>query len=772
MSTAGLTAALATHLRDPMRRSAYALILGTGLTSALGLVFWALAARWLDPVTVGLGAALVSTVVLLANVSTLGLRNGLIRFLPQAGSASSRLIITCYALCVTAALAAAGIFLLGQPLWAQRLDFLRSSKLGMAAFAVGTALWVLFVLQDHVLVGLRCTVWVPLENGLCAVAKIGLLPVLSFAGGWAIFGASVIPAAAAAVVVTALVLRYVRRATAAEKQGDIPVSRLVRFAAADHFAALLWMGTSDVLTLLVLDQMGAAASAYYYMANTIGYSLYLVTSNVVSALVAEGALYPDRVVTLARQALWNSARLVVPLAAVGFLVAPWVLAILGPDYVENATPLLRLLLASAVPQIVIGIAIGTARLRQDLRIIVVVYAALAVGSIGGSWLTLSRVGLVGLGFACFATQLVVALVLVVSGRTGLWSEGGWRAVRSQIEQLPRTVRRLQSRRETTRRLSPALRACGLDPNTGDDVRLLTSDSDTLVAAVEAPQPLIVKIATSAESTAGLDRHAETVSWLTSNFADQPFISTLPQLVRRAELDGQRVLIETRLPGSAEVQDVFAPGLTRAATTAVAELHAATSAVRMIDEELLWAWVKGPMAELRRLGALAGSRNGMDALQEELTRSLHGRQVTIACAHGDFWPGNVLLTAAKGGFRVTGLVDWENARTVGLPDVDLVHWWLAIQPHELGAAVWSALAEPEKSTRAFGELGVPLPNPDLPFETVVLLAWLWHVAAGLTRASAGHLHRVWLTRNVKPIVQLFERRARASAQASLNSSDHG
>ena len=409
-----MSAAVTTHLRDPMRRSAYALILATGLTSALGLVFWALAARWLPTATVGIGAALVSVMALLANLSTLGLRNGLIRFLPTAGSASRRLIVTCYALCAITAMVAAGIFLLGQPLWAERLAFLRDSPLAALAFIIGTAFWVLFVLQDHVLVGLRQTIWVPLENGLCAVAKIALLPLLAFAGGWAVFGAAALPAAAAVLVVTTLVMRYLGRTTAGQERTAIPVSQLVRFAAADHFAALLWMGTADLLTLLVLNEVGPEASAYYFMANTIGYTLYLVISNVGSALVAEGARYPERAVTLARQALWNSARLVVPLALVGVLVAPLVLGILGPDYATEGTLVLRLLLISAIPQVIVGIAIATARIRRDLRTIMAVYAALAIGSIGGSWLTLDTLGIPGVGLSCLVTQLVVCLALLIT----------------------------------------------------------------------------------------------------------------------------------------------------------------------------------------------------------------------------------------------------------------------------------------------------------------------------------------------------------------------
>src|SRR4051794_35908215 len=105
--------ALLEHLREPMRRSAYALIAGTGVTSLLGLLFWALAAHWLSPAMVGIGASLISALTLLANISTLGLRNGLVRFLPEAGPMTRRLVASSYALCAGAATAVAAIFLVG-----------------------------------------------------------------------------------------------------------------------------------------------------------------------------------------------------------------------------------------------------------------------------------------------------------------------------------------------------------------------------------------------------------------------------------------------------------------------------------------------------------------------------------------------------------------------------------------------------------------------------------------------------------------------------------
>jgi len=764
-----LLTAMGRHLGDPMRRSAYALILATGLTSGLGLVFWALAARWLSTATVGIGAALISAMALLANLATLGLRNGLIRFLPTAGSASRRLILTSYALCAAAAVVAAILFLIGQPLWATRLDFLRTSPLAVLAFVVGTALWVVFVLQDHVLVGLRQAAWIPLENGLCSLAKIALLPLLALTGGWAVFGAAVIPAAAAVVIVTALILRFLGRTTRDGPRTTIPVTQLVRFAAADHLAALLWMATADLLTLLVLDELGPEASAYYFLANTIGYTLYLVVSNVGSALVAEGARRPEDTVRLARQAAWNAARLVAPLVVVGVLAAPLLLGVLGPDYAANGTVVLQLLLLSALPQVLVGTAVATARIRRDLRTVMGVYAALALGSIGGSWLTLDTLGLPGVGWSCLITQLLVASVLVVTGRTGL-VDGGGHGLVAELEGLPRRLRRRRSERRISRQLDPALVACGLEP-VGRGYLPLTSDSDALVAAVEAEgRPVILKIATSAAAADGLKRHTSTVDRLRARL-DDTTADLLPETVRTGALADHRVLVETRLPGTSSQAWQSDPRVGAGAVAALSEIHRATSVERVVDDELLTAWVDRPLDLLRGMRALPGDPAALDRLGQLLRDGIRGQRVAAAVVHGDFWSGNVLIEWEQGDsadvpgpgmeddrdaarVRVTGLVDWENSVAQGLPDADLLHWWFAAQPVELGAAVRSALTAPRELSHRLADAGIDLPNPQLAVEHVVLLTWLWHVTAGMRRTSAEHLGRVWLYRNVKPVLLLL------------------
>jgi hypothetical protein len=307
------------------------------------------------------------------------------------------------------------------------------------------------------------------------------------------------------------------------------------------------------------------------------------------------------------------------------------------------------------------------------------------------------------------------------------------------------------RRELGRRLGPALAACGLPGST--PARLLTSDSDALVVAVDPPSgPKVLKIATSAAATAGLDRHADVLAALGPELSDGPVGPLLPRVTGRATLDGERVLVETRLPGRVSRDRAVTP----VALASITALHRTTAASVLVGPALLEAWVDEPLAALRRLPAWLAAPRGLEALHANLHRALAEQPVLASSIHGDFWSGNVLVADGEDGPVVTGIVDWEDGRLVGLPDVDLVHWWLASQPGALGATVNRVLDDPAVVDADLTAVGVSRTNPDVETGTVVLLAWLGHVAGGLTRAVRRPLSPVWAARSVRPVVARYAR----------------
>ena len=143
-----------------------------GITSILGLAYWSLAARRYSPAAVGATAALLAAMEVVAAVANLGLKTALIRFVPALGSRAVRVVAGLLACAAAVAPSAPRAFVAVHGRWFPELDLLDEPS-GVTWFFLVSVLWVVFILQDSVLVGLRRASWVPIENAVYAVAKLG-----------------------------------------------------------------------------------------------------------------------------------------------------------------------------------------------------------------------------------------------------------------------------------------------------------------------------------------------------------------------------------------------------------------------------------------------------------------------------------------------------------------------------------------------------------------------------------------------------------------------
>jgi O-antigen/teichoic acid export membrane protein len=156
-------------------RSASALMFSTVASSALGMVFWVVAARLFRTEDVGRASAGVSAIMLLGGLGQLGLSSVLIRFVPIIGGAVPRFLRRAYLVSTSMSLVlAAGFLMLGLG-----KQFTGRGVLWAVAFCVAVPCACVSSVQDAVLTALRRTSWVPVENVAIAVGRLALLPVLA-----------------------------------------------------------------------------------------------------------------------------------------------------------------------------------------------------------------------------------------------------------------------------------------------------------------------------------------------------------------------------------------------------------------------------------------------------------------------------------------------------------------------------------------------------------------------------------------------------------------
>jgi O-antigen/teichoic acid export membrane protein len=399
-------------------RDGLALVLGSAVSSGVGLLYWLLAARLYSPEVVGVNSTAISAMMLLGTASQLNVKNALLRFLPVAGASARALFGWCYLVSVVASAVTGAVFALGAHLWAPGLLAAFGGPGLLVYFLVFNPVWALFNVQDYALTGVGRATVVPVANLAFSVAKVLLLALgawwgatLGIAVSWGLGTLLVV------LVVTAHLLRRLPGHAAATAAVAVPVGvrDVARFAGADYAGTVFWMAAVFGLPVVVLARLGADAAATYGVAWTVAFALYQVTHGMGQALVAHlaaDAADPAAVDAAARATVRRAVALVAPGAVLVAVAAPLVLDVFGPHYAASGVGLLALAALSAVPDTVVTTTVNAARVRRRTGVLFGLPAAVATAVVVGAWLLMPAFGPAGAGLAWLVAQTAAAAAVL------------------------------------------------------------------------------------------------------------------------------------------------------------------------------------------------------------------------------------------------------------------------------------------------------------------------------------------------------------------------
>jgi O-antigen/teichoic acid export membrane protein len=403
-------------MRIPLFGNVYALTLNTILSTVLGSAYWVLAARLYSPRELGIGAATISTMTFLSNLSQLNLNAALARFLPKSGVGGGRLVGYAYGASSLVALAISSVFVTVAPIVSDRLAFLAASPLLAVLFCLSVAAWGVFTLQDSVLTALRKAVWVPVENVSFGLAKAFLLIILAGTlPGLGIFLSWNLPVVIALVPVNLLVVQRLLPRLRSMPTVTLPDWQVLRrFVALDYLGYLFMQAGTNALPLLVTARLGATANGRFYVAYSIASSLELVAYNFGVSLTVEGSRDEARLASYARQILRRAVILFIPAVMLLCLAAPLLLTVFGEPYADSGVPLLRLLALAVLPKLVFTTFVAVSRVQKQVGRIVAVQALTSTLVLSLSLMAMGRLGILGVGLAYLISQTVVASVVLPS----------------------------------------------------------------------------------------------------------------------------------------------------------------------------------------------------------------------------------------------------------------------------------------------------------------------------------------------------------------------
>jgi O-antigen/teichoic acid export membrane protein len=398
-------------LRDPDYRGSYALVANTAGTSGIGAIYWAVAARLYGPEALGRAAALISALMLVATLSQLNLSSTLMRFLPQMGAMSARRLISfSYLATSLTALAGSVIFVTVLPRLNSEWHFVGDSAFLAVLFVMSVVFWEVFTLQDAALVGLQRAGAIPIENVVYSLAKLALLVVAAqLLGSTDILFSWMTPLILLIPVINWLIFRCLKDRSPHDTVPRMRVRHLARFASVDYAGVICAQITANVLPLLVISVLGPAAAGSLYIANLITAGVASVGMNFSTGLLVEAAAAPDRLPELTWGALKRCMIILGPATILLVFGARFILRVYGGSYVAQTTVLFQLLAVSLLPICIQSIVYSLDRIARKPVRATLSQLAVAVLTLGGSWLLFGRLGLNAVGVACLGADIAVAL---------------------------------------------------------------------------------------------------------------------------------------------------------------------------------------------------------------------------------------------------------------------------------------------------------------------------------------------------------------------------
>jgi O-antigen/teichoic acid export membrane protein len=395
-------------------------LVGTqALTSVLGLLFWALAARQFLTGEVGVAGAAVAMMMLLGSLGSLGLGTVLIARLPGAALEDRRVLVRT---CLAAAGAAGTVLGLVVPalavhvFGATNLAPIGESVWPLLGLALGTGLTsVVMVLDQAVLtIGLGT---LQLERNVVS-SGVKVLALLALGLGGVPGGMTIFLAWTIGNLVSLPIVSWRTRGgrAAGAHRGLVEPSMLRgigRLAISHHALNVSIQAALQLLPVLVVVVVSAQANAAFNSAIMLSGFVFALPYAVSVGLFA--AARGDETEVVRRMRLTIPFGLAVSVAAniVLFPLAGPVLQIFGPQYAADGTVLLRLVVLAGIPFVIKDHFIALRRVQGRTSQALVVTVAFLVAELAAATVGALTGGVVGLVVGWLCVLAVEALVLAV-----------------------------------------------------------------------------------------------------------------------------------------------------------------------------------------------------------------------------------------------------------------------------------------------------------------------------------------------------------------------
>jgi O-antigen/teichoic acid export membrane protein len=371
------------YAAESVIRNSVFLIMNIGITAVCGYGSLSLITRMYSVEAVGLSAAALSAISLVVTITQSGINYSLPRLLPTSKNRDS-MINTVHTAVLLATLAGSVIFLLtpfADKMYAIGGLLFALIFIVIACMQAGSSVLAVVLIADR-------------ESGKMTTAnmvpnfiKVAAPPVFTALGNMGAYLARIIYNAFYYLILIFMTFRRGHRFKLELKREA--GRELGRFSAGIYVATIIGGLPQMLLPVVVLARMGAAQSAYWGIAMTVGTMLYQLPFSITQGLLPEASIRPTERGRLILRSTLLVGIIIIPALIVTYIATPLLLGIFGHSYTAQViSPMHWLIYSGFVTMLNYtgGAILYLAKKSSAITILNIVDAIVVIG-LASTWAT-------------------------------------------------------------------------------------------------------------------------------------------------------------------------------------------------------------------------------------------------------------------------------------------------------------------------------------------------------------------------------------------------
>jgi len=371
----------------------------------LGFFFWIINARLYSTEQVGIATTLISIVTLISTFSLLGLNSGIVRYLSTSKRKNQK-INTSFALVALASTLIALIYLIFINKFSPKLLFVKENVFFAILFVLFVVFSSLNIISENVFIAYRSSKYILIKNTISSFVKLVLPIVLISLGAYGIFtsvGVAIIVGFVLSLIFLVFKFEYLIKPTI----NCEVVKRMAKFSLGNYVAGFIGGLPVLILPIIILNNLGAKFSAYFYMDMMIVNLLYIIPSAISQSLFAEGSYSGTKLKEHLKKALAINFLILIPVIIITFFFGKYILIAFGKQYSEEGFMLLQLLAISSIFISINSIFGSILRVKHKIKELIIISFIGALLILGLSYFLISK-ELLGIGIAWIIGNMVVS----------------------------------------------------------------------------------------------------------------------------------------------------------------------------------------------------------------------------------------------------------------------------------------------------------------------------------------------------------------------------